>query len=80
MSQAVIILEEEPLSNALVKWGAWMAGMVVFVMFLIYFSNYFATNSEECFIAGEYIAHPLQQIKDNRWSRRFSEVDRLTYI
>ena len=78
MSHAMITIEEEPLSNALVKWGAWMAGMVVFVMVLIYFSNYFATDSY--FTIDDVDGGPVQRIKDNRWSRRFAEVDELTYV
>ena len=80
MSQAIIILEEEPLSQALVKWGAWMACMVVFVMVLIYFSNYFAVGNDECFIVGEIAGNPLQTIKDNKWRRRFEETDKLSYL
>ena len=41
----VILLEEEPLSSVLGKWLAWMLVMVLFVVILIYFSNYFAKST-----------------------------------
>jgi hypothetical protein len=42
MSQTIILFEEEPITSVLGKWITWMAIMIVFVMCLIYFSNYFA--------------------------------------
>lgn len=42
----IILLEEEPITSVLSKWAAWLAVMIIFVMALIYFSNYFAKSSE----------------------------------
>ncbi len=81
MSNAVIILEEEPLSNAFCKWAGWMAVMIVFVMCLIYFSNYFARGNEECFVVDEYNSgHPVQDLKNKKWRKRFEQMDKLTYL
>ena len=44
--EGIILLEEEPITNVLSKWLAWLLVMVVFVMALIYFSNYFAKSTE----------------------------------
>ncbi len=80
MSQTMLILEDEPLSNALVKWSAWMATMVVFVMVLIYFSNYFA-HMDECFIAGEYDSgNTLQDLKNKKWKARFVKTEPKSYV
>ena len=79
MSNSVILLEDEPLSSALCKWAGWMAVMVIFIMCLIYFSCYFARNSE-WFIDERYISHPIQDIKNRKWRHRFQQVDKLTYI
>ena len=52
--EAIILLQEEPITSALSKWLAWVLVMVIFMMCLIYFSNYFA-KSTECMSDG-----PLQ--------------------
>lgn len=44
--EPIILLEEEPVTNVLGKWLAWMLVMTIFVMCLIYFSNYFAKSTE----------------------------------
>lgn len=44
--ETIILLEEEPITNALGKWLAWVLVMVIFMMCLIYFSNYFAKSTE----------------------------------
>lgn len=78
MAQPIILIEEEPLSNALCKWAGWMAIMVVFLMALIYYSNYFA---RERFIVDEYhTGHPVQDIKNRKWKHRFDQMDKLTYV
>jgi hypothetical protein len=74
MSQTTILLEEEPLSSVLCKWAGWMVLMVIFLMGLIYFSNYFARNQE--WLANGYnTGHPVQDIKNNKWRWRFDQVD-----
>jgi hypothetical protein len=40
----IVLLESEPTANILAKWLAWMLVMVLVVMVLIYFSNWFATS------------------------------------
>lgn len=50
MPQPIILLEDEPISSVLCSWAYWMALMVIFMMVLIYYSNYFA---RERFITNE---------------------------
>lgn len=77
---AIIILEDEPLAEITKKWVCWITVMVVFVMALIYFSNYFARGTE-CFIIDEYhTGHPTEDLRKARWRRRFDQVDALTYV
>ncbi len=79
MSEPVILLEDEPLSNALCKWAGWMVVMIIFMMSLIYFSNYFARDTE-WFIDEYNTGHPVQDIKNHKWRRRFEQVDNITYV
>lgn len=44
--EPIILLEDEPITSVLGKWLAWMLVMIIFVMILIYFSNYFAKSTE----------------------------------
>lgn len=44
--EPIILLEDEPLDSVLGKWLSWMLVMIIFVMILIYFSNYFAKSTE----------------------------------
>ncbi len=79
MQEATILLEEEPLSSVLCKWALWMAVMVIFMMSIIYFSNYFARD-QEWFIDEYNTGHIVQDIKNHKWRRRFEQVDNATYV
>lgn len=63
--RATILLEEEPMERVLVKWLAWMLVMIVFVMLLIYFSDYFG-DSRECF-SDIPIGIPSHDLRIARW-------------
>jgi hypothetical protein len=78
MSKPIILLENEPLSTVLCKWAAWMAIMIIFTMFIIYYSNYFA---RERFIDEQYNTwNMIQDLKNLKWKQRFEQTDKLTYI
>ncbi len=46
----IILLQDEPEGNVIGKWAAWLLVMIIFLMVLIYVSNYFSKNTE-CFSA-----------------------------
>lgn len=71
MSQPIILLEDEPLINALCTWVCWMATMVIFLMFIIYYSNYFG---RERFIT------EVKPVQMNSWKSAFNVSDALTYV
>lgn len=72
----VILLEDEPLESVLGTWLGWMTTMVLFAVILIYVSDYFA-RSNECFIVDEYnTGHPVQDLKNQAWRKRFEQVDK----
>jgi hypothetical protein len=75
--QGIILFDEEPITSILSKWMAWMLVMVIFVMVLIYFSNYFA-RSTECLVAGsppiytsDYLLKRLAQRKKAEYYATF---------
>jgi hypothetical protein len=71
--KGVVLLQEEPLDSILGKWLAWTLTMVIFIMLLIYFSNYFA-KSTECLSSGPPPIHTtdaqLKYIYQNRLRER----------
>lgn len=80
MPQGVILLEDEPMESFLLTWLGWAIMMVLLVMLLIHFSNYFARGNE-CFVVNEYhTGIPVQDLKNAKWRRRFRQVDRRGWV
>ena len=49
---AVILIEPEPLKGWAGRWLGWMVVLILFVVALIYFSNYFAKDTE-CLVSSK---------------------------
>lgn len=65
MSDPIFLLENEPLTTVGMKFVGWFVLMCVFVLLLIYFSNYFARERFES------TGIPAADLRNQRFMYRF---------
>jgi hypothetical protein len=80
MPKGIVLLEPEPVGSFVATWLAWLISVVILMMVLIHFSNYFARGNE-CFVVNEYhTGIPTADIRNAKWRRRFEQVDRRGWV
>lgn len=78
MDPTIILLEDEPIAAVTIKWLAWLLVMTIFMMALIYFSNYFACDKMQVY--DTHVDGRRVNKRDSKWQKMFTQDDHDTFV